>query len=286
MMKVRKWIVMLLGAALAMLLVAGVALASSTTVVVTSNDLEASKVAAQSNGKWFFYNDENDQVDNSLGSFVTGPGSPPSGVGSVQISVAGSQRRNLATYRFGGTPLAAITTLAYSTYNPSAGNGGSANNAGYLQFNVDFNGSDTWQRRLIFVPKLNGTVMQDGWQEWDAINGGNALWSWSGGNTWPDGVVASTRTWNDIKAAFPNVRIRVSDSFLGIRVGEPYPTGYTENIDAFRFGTADGTTTFNFEPLIGPPTDAEQCKNDGWMSFNNPAFKNQGDCIQYVKTDK
>ena len=35
-----------------------------------------------------------------------------------------------------------------------------------------------------------------------------------------------------------------------------------------------------------PPTSAEQCKNDGWRSYNNPAFKNQGDCVQSVNTGK
>jgi len=40
-------------------------------------------------------------------------------------------------------------------------------------------------------------------------------------------------------------------------------------------------------PQIGPPTNKDQCKGDGWMTFNVPKkFKNQGDCIQYVNTGK
>jgi hypothetical protein len=40
-------------------------------------------------------------------------------------------------------------------------------------------------------------------------------------------------------------------------------------------------------PQIGPPTNKDQCKNDGWMNFTVPRkFKNQGDCIQYVNTGK
>lgn len=35
-----------------------------------------------------------------------------------------------------------------------------------------------------------------------------------------------------------------------------------------------------------PPTSAEQCKRDGWRSFTNPTFKNQGDCIQFLNTGK
>ena len=38
---------------------------------------------------------------------------------------------------------------------------------------------------------------------------------------------------------------------------------------------------------VGPPTDKDQCKKDGWKTFNLPRdFKNQGDCIQYVNTGK
>jgi hypothetical protein len=33
-----------------------------------------------------------------------------------------------------------------------------------------------------------------------------------------------------------------------------------------------------------PPTSKDQCKDGGWQNFNNPAFKNQGDCLSYVAT--
>jgi len=37
----------------------------------------------------------------------------------------------------------------------------------------------------------------------------------------------------------------------------------------------------------GPRRNKDQCKNGGWMRFDTPrAFKNQGDCIQYVNTGK
>lgn|SRR5574341_338716 len=39
--------------------------------------------------------------------------------------------------------------------------------------------------------------------------------------------------------------------------------------------------------VVGPPTDKEQCKKGGWSTFDFPrAFKNQGDCIQFVNTGK
>jgi hypothetical protein len=238
---------------------------------------------------WLFYNDLGDAGDPTLGSFVIGPDAPAYGVGSVQISTSGLQRPSLATYAFAGTPLASITALSFRTYNPSAGNGGPANRSAYLNFNVDFNGSDTFQRRLVFVPSVNGTVVQNAWKEWDAINGGNALWSYSG-PTWPiTGQPGTTaKTWSQILADYPGIRMRVTDAFTGLRVGEPYADGYTENIDSFTFGTAAGTTTWDFDPyaVVG---DAAACKDGGWVNVkraDGSSFKNQGDCVSYVKNGR
>src|SRR6266480_85228 len=265
----------LLVVAIALCAAAGLARAASgpynATVVVTPNDLARcgpppaapSCGAAHSDRRWFFYDDVKDLIDNTMGSFVIcqygpcpyydGAGAPPPlGVGSVQISTVLSRRPNLATYQFGGIRLVDITALRYSTYNPSAGNKVDVSRAGYLQFNVDFTGTSTaFQRRLTFVPRNNPPVLQDQWQEWDAINGGTAKWTYSG-TTWPlpgTPLPGSTpKPWTLILSEYPNSRILPGDSFLGIRVGEPYPDGYTGNLDAFKFGTAAGTITFDFEP--------------------------------------
>lgn len=293
-MNIKKILVGTAAGALALGGIVTAVFAANSTVVVTPADMATSFGDLATNPTaWFFYNDENDQIDNSLGLFVTGPSTPPLGTESIQISVTGTQRRNLATYQFSGTPLAAITELKFSTYNPSAGNGGRANRTGYLNFNVDFNGTDTWQRRLIFVPV---GILQNTWQEWDALSGGAALWHYSG-STWPRTTVgpdanltesgSTLRSWSDILADYPGARIRVTDSWLGIRVGSPYPDGYTENIDKFVFGTAAGIKTFDFDAVeeVGPPTDKDQCKNDGWKKFNTPEFRNQGECVSYVQSN-
>jgi len=39
------------------------------------------------------------------------------------------------------------------------------------------------------------------------------------------------------------------------------------------------------DPSVGPPTDKNSCKNNGWEIFNNPAFKNQGQCVSYVQAN-
>jgi parallel beta-helix repeat protein len=218
---------------------------------VTAADLTATPNLTD----WFFYQDTAPEgINNSLGTFVNGPATAPMGAGSAQISASGMSRPNLATYQFSGTVLSTLNELKFSTYNPSAGNGGPADRSGYLQFNVDFDGSDTWQRRLLYLPRDNDTVLQDTWQEWDAIKNGTALWRYSGTN-WPAGIGgggepgSTTKTWSQVLTQYPGVRIRVTDSWLGIRVGEPYNDGYTENIDKFVIGSTSSTTIFDFEPL-------------------------------------
>lgn len=32
------------------------------------------------------------------------------------------------------------------------------------------------------------------------------------------------------------------------------------------------------------PSTKEDCKNDGWKAFNDPVFKNQGDCVSYMQS--
>ena len=36
--------------------------------------------------------------------------------------------------------------------------------------------------------------------------------------------------------------------------------------------------------VVGPPTSKDQCKDGGYQKFNNPSFKNQGDCVSFVAT--
>jgi len=34
------------------------------------------------------------------------------------------------------------------------------------------------------------------------------------------------------------------------------------------------------------PTSKDQCKDGGWMAFNNPSFENQGACVSYVQSNQ
>jgi hypothetical protein len=68
----------------------------------------------------------------------------------------------------------------------------------------------------------------------------------------------------------------------------PVPTGTITGVEVLIDvqGTADlSDITVNgvAQPLqVGPPTSKDQCKKGGWQSFNNPTFKNQGECVSFV----
>jgi hypothetical protein len=48
------------------------------------------------------------------------------------------------------------------------------------------------------------------------------------------------------------------------------------------------TSEFTLEApnvVVGPPTDKNECKDNGWKTFNSPTFKNQGQCVSYVQAN-
>ena len=97
-------------------------------------------------------------------------------------------------------------------------------------------------------------------------------------NVYVDGVLKHTGTsWEDYFRDCEGNPTRTVDSVL-FRTGGP----------AAPATAGKGFLIDNLTLLSGPsgPTSKEQCKNGGWMTFTNPVFKNQGDCIQYVNTGK
>jgi hypothetical protein len=241
---------------------------SSITEVVHDHDLATTTLDALTNlSKWFMYNDSNDTIvsDPGFGGMITGPGTPPAGSGSIQFTLGASpnDRKNIATYQFGGTPLADISALSFSAYSHSGVAG--ANESPYLNFNIDFTGGNTWQKRIAYVPSANeGSVPQNSWNTFDAIHGGSAMWYYSGAD-WPAGATSNgtipgttARSWSAILLDYPNSRVLASDPWLGVRVGEPGPSGYTANVDNFSITIDDGTnattTNVDFEPMAQTQT--------------------------------
>ncbi|MGH9279387.1 MAG: Ig-like domain-containing protein [Acidimicrobiales bacterium] len=48
-------------------------------------------------------------------------------------------------------------------------------------------------------------------------------------------------------------------------------------------GVATATNTVTVKKvLVGPPTSKDQCREGTWQKFDNPTFRTQGDCVNFV----
>lgn len=53
--------------------------------------------------------------------------------------------------------------------------------------------------------------------------------------------------------------------------------GYLDNVVVDASGDV---VTYDFEPALSP-SSKDECKKDGWKTFNSPAFRNQGQCVSW-----
>ena len=219
--------------------------APQTTEIVRAADLNVS-------GGWVFYNDSTETISTTSVSskydFVADPAaSNPTTKGALRFSNP-TDKMDIASFRYAGTKLKDIAAIGYDSYNTSGAAGTT-----YIQFNVDFDGTDTWQKRLTYIPATSDGA----WQSNEGVQGGDGMWQWSGGNLWPDGKTAVDRSWDDIVASFPNARIRLTDSNApggGVFVrSEPGTTNYVDNIYV---ATESEHITYDFDPTaLSAPAD-------------------------------
>jgi hypothetical protein len=69
----------------------------------------------------------------------------------------------------------------------------------------------------------------------------------------------------------------------GQALNAPYPFGTTTITQtATDAGGNHSSCQQTITVVPNTPTSEDQCKHDGWQSFTNPTFKNQGDCVSFV----
>lgn len=261
------------GLALIAAAIAGSASASTTTtVVVTPADLTTA--APTATGQFVVIDQKSGGGSGGGAQIVSGPGAPPLGASSLQLSVTGSSDHwSVYNYDHIGTKLSDITALSYATYTDNT------TTAPALQMEINPEpGGSVQYATLNFEPYMNPaeqTLAANTWQTWNALAG--KVWltyvdpSVNGG----EGSQSSPVTWAQLLSDYPNAEIKYG---FGVNVGSDW-SAMTGASDALTIGTADGTTVYNFEQL---PTTKEACKKGGWQAFG--AFKNQGDCVSYVAT--
>ena len=107
---------------------------------------------------------------------------------------------------------------------------------------------------------------------------------------WVDGVLKITGTsWEDFyrfdseQAFEPTPRI-VKTVIFQSRTGSGPVTNPADLGKGFLFDNFSMSSGPIPPVLVSPPTTFAQCKNNGWQTFNNPSFKNQGQCVSFVAT--
>lgn len=206
-------------------------------------------------------------------SFVTGPATAPLGVGSLQFTTADVHASaQLLNFGYVGTPLANFDAMSYSAYRSSSSTNPDTQ-AVALALQVDVNGPDAagGLATLVFEPDYqaggNAAMKLDTWQQWDAYEGGTAIW-WATKDI-PGAPVAFNTfvSWSTILAANPQATIAGG---VGLFVGSGWDGQFAGDADALKIGVSGNTTTYDFEPrasLTVTAPDATRAQGDA-----NPTF--------------
>jgi len=256
--------------------VTGLAVTLFAVLGLASSAMAATVLVTQNTSTWTT-NDTN--ADGSV-TWSSAFGAPP-GLGSSALRLANdaspAAKSQLFTFTMAGMPLSQVDNLGYSTYQASPA--GIADPSYQLQ--IFGNGGTSGFTTLVFEPYQNageGPILPATWQHWD-VSGPGLFWSTrtvtcSNGTLVGSPGGPATYTLADVQAACPDATV----IGIGVNIGSNNPT-WTVGTDGVEFND----TTYDFE--IGTkPASKDQCKNGGWQSFNEPAFKNQGDCVSYVAT--
>jgi hypothetical protein len=117
------------------------------------------------------------------------------------------------------------------------------------------------------------------------VSGKNIVPTEQGGHGLLEDAIFSDSQCRDLVASsstefLPSMRFGV----VGLSPGTYYWTAsYSGDSENLPSSLTCGAATVTVEPAL--PTSIEQCKSDGWKNFGT-MFKNQGQCVKFVKTGR
>ncbi len=252
---------------------------ASGRIVVSETDITRQLENTPPTNNWVFYY----RLPTSTGTFVTGPGNPPMGVGSFEMNTPTDlDKGTIFNYDHIQTELADISDIGYATYRRPASTDGVALPS--INIQVDKDGGALLPGdflTLVYEPYLNGATIQEGeWRTWDAIPG---TW-WASQPIILDGAPCArqscTFSWNAFVAAYPNATIVGG---FGVNQGS-FNAGLFAAADGLTISHNGSTWTYDFEPFRGP-SNRDECKDGGWENLRDAdgePFKNQGECVAYA----
>ena len=176
---------------------------------------------------------------------------------------------------------ASLTTLS-SDFNVTDDNWGGGSPRVQIRVDTTGDGISDGSVRVSFGPSPSFTGCAAGWQSTGNLIGnedaGRYDYSVFGGSpfTTYSNAPANVQA-GQVVGVFVVVDSSWNDAATG---GDGEQTTLVDNINL----NGDVTT---FDPvLVGPPTNKDECKKDGWKTFNNPTFKNQGQCVSSVVSQR
>jgi hypothetical protein len=280
-MKVKRFLVLTLIAAIAGMTLAFVAMAASVIVVTPTNQQGWTTADTRPGG------DVNFVLDSTA----------PSGIGALQLTTDATTAAKAQYMHDTNTPLANVTELSYYTRQVS----GPPHADPSYQLVVCLGGLTSPQTptnplgctgftTFVFEPYQNNglgapfpVIVPNAWQQWDVDAG--QFWSSRTVNAGGACVVAAGSggppfySLATLQGMCPNA---VAVGF-GVNIGTFNPS-YDVYTDLVSFNG----TAYDFEPYV-IASSKDQCKNGGHTQVtraDGSPFKNQGDCIQYLNTGK
>lgn len=217
-------------------------------------------------------------------TFTEAYGAPPGlGSGSLELRTepTTASKADYFTFAHAGTSILAVTDLAYWTYQPVTGQTPIAAPSYQLQLDLNGDGAGGFTT-MVFEPYQNsaqGPIPPETWRSWNVDAG--LLWSSRSFSEGTCTVVAGAGgpplyTLAQLQAMCPGAVVLG----IGVNVGTFNP-GWTVATDGVQFNDV----IYDFE-LGRRPAAKDECKNGGWETFNDPSFRNQGDCVSYMETGK
>ncbi len=286
---------------------ASIALAANQTITVSPANMQG----------WAFVT----ETPVGAGTLVNGPATPPLGTGSAELTVDSMGRQILAK-SVSGVQLADIDTLQYSTYQQTGTPLLEISlqlqyDSDTTDTNTAFQGRLVFEPYMSFPTQSTATGT---WQTWEPLNG--LWWASPNAVSTVDQACPQNDpcTWTELLTLYPNIGLSAPHGAYIFRAGGPWAGGFTGNVDAFKVGINGDTVTYNFEaeepdtdndgvidtvdncPAVANasqtdtdgdglgdacdastrPTSKDQCKNGGYTRFNDPVFKNQGQCVSWT----
>lgn len=255
-------------AAVAILAVPATVYAAVSTVLVTGNT-----AAAENQPGWLFNRDVSTSTPFEFNTAAASIGS-----GSLYVKPIGvTPADKFIGENFINTAVANINSISYD-FKIGTGGTPAQKDQFYMSVYANFGVSDDlkyYDCRYSVIPSTGSTagfttVTFDPHQAY-------AVTTRSGANASPYTCPAVPA---DMDLLSPGSNIRM----FALNVGDTSASdvgldGYLDNVVV---DTNGDTTTYNFDPAT-TPVSKDECKKDGWMTFNTPVFKNQGSCVSFVQ---